>query len=288
MFRARLILAVLLLPFLVGGLGQAQPSESHVVRIREAGKLDLRCFPQTTSPFLAVNLEQGPMKAVGDRRSFKGLDVEIMTHVADHLGVELQIRPIHEPSLPLMLQAISSADGDIAGGGLTITEPRKEHTLFSHPYLSFFPAALVRADHHPSVKDLSRLRVSVLRGSSYDEAFRSLGIPDSRYLLDDFNTGLIERLLDNTTDVIFFDSCGPPEELGYSMRTGFRLNETHFLGYAMPLGSDLKAEVDVVLKRLEASGELDRLAARYLGCIQPDGLPVIEPEDFCAAGDCRP
>ena len=272
-------------PLLADDGDRATPS--HRVQIEQAGELVLRGFPQIDSPFVTVRLDQGPMRKMGDADHFGGIDVEILLHLAERLGVELKIRPIAKPELRLLLDDLGNGEGDISGGGLTITPERRQKVLFSRPYVSFHSVALVPMDRRPTRADLSSMRLTVLRGSSFDEKLTQLGLPETRLHRGAFNMDGLERLAEGHSDMVFFDSCALPEGVGHSLRAAFRFAELEHLGYALPKGSDLKPELDAVLDALEASGELQKILDRSLRSIDATTLPVIQAEDFCG-DDCRP
>ena len=256
---------------------------SHVARIQASGKLVLRAFPQIDSPFVTVLLGRGPMKSVGDQKDFGGVDVAILSHLAKRLKVDLEVRPISEPLLPLLFEALREGTGDISGGGLTITPERRKKVLFSKGYVDFYDTVVVRADHYPEIEDLPSLRLAVLRGSSFDDRFKHLGLAEERYARLDFNTGSVDHLISRSSDVAFFDSCAMPEEAGHSLRAAYRFDGVSYLGFALPLASDLKPILDEVIDELESSGRLKEILDEGLPQqIEAKDLPVVRAEDFCA------
>ncbi len=67
---------------------------------------------------------------------FIGIDIAIMSQVAENLGKSLEI---HKVPFNTILEHVNSCDGDaVAASGISITEARKEQVDFSTPYCASF------------------------------------------------------------------------------------------------------------------------------------------------------
>ena len=79
--------------------------------------------------------------------------------------------------LEKLLGELRAGRGDIAAGGLTITEPRRELVSFTRPYIPNVREIVVSGPGAPPIKtldDLSGRKVWVRAGSSYADHLRSL------------------------------------------------------------------------------------------------------------------
>lgn len=70
-----------------------------------------------------------------------GFEYELLTRLADHLGVRLEIVPAHD--LDELINMLNRGEGDLIAHGLTITKPRKQYIDFTR-YLYLTKQVLVQ------------------------------------------------------------------------------------------------------------------------------------------------
>lgn len=70
-----------------------------------------------------------------------GFEYELLTRLADHLGVRLEIVPAHD--LDELINMLNRGEGDLIAHGLTITKPRKQYIDFTK-YLYLTKQVLVQ------------------------------------------------------------------------------------------------------------------------------------------------
>ncbi len=129
-----------------------------------------------------------------------GFDYELMTYLADKLGVSLKISPGMYPDLPAKLRAgsidmfIAAYTPDISYRGVT----------WSHAYLEYGLCLIVRADSPiQSVKDLSGKVVGHYTDLAAARAVARL-VPDAKERLS-YETHYLEDLRDGRIDAFFYD-----------------------------------------------------------------------------------
>lgn len=266
----RLWLAAAILCLLGSASGaRPHPSEDHLARIMERGKITMLCVPHQESEFIRTNLERGPMKAVGTVADFQGVDVDILSAFADHLGVELEIRPaVGSDGLPAYSELIPSllrGDGDVIASSITITAAREERIDFSVPYFTVYPAVVVHRDGEiQSVADLVGRKASALPGSSQQRHLEDAGITEDQIVFHDFQLENITAILEGEVDFSVQDS--QPAERFVQEFPELRILgpisavRDHY-GLGVPPGSDLVGPLDTFLEDLKASGELERILA---------------------------
>lgn len=96
-----------------------------------------------------------------------GLDIDLMTALADALGDEVEF--VDFADVDGVFTALKNGDVDCAAGGLTVTPDRDRQAAFVPPYLITGQALAVDAARHPhvhSIHDLGDLSVAVQRGST--------------------------------------------------------------------------------------------------------------------------
>jgi membrane-bound lytic murein transglycosylase MltF len=111
-----------------------------------------------------------------------GFEYDLLRKYGDYLnndrktGTTIEVVFIPVP-LDRLLADLVSGRGDIAAGGLTITDERKKTVTFTDPYVPNVREVVVSGAGAPPISDLDQLagaRVWVRSGSSYGEHLRSL------------------------------------------------------------------------------------------------------------------
>ena len=109
-----------------------------------------------------------PYEFVGADGSIKGVDVAIMSEVAERLGRTLDIQDV---SFDFITQYVAESDGySVGAAGLTISDERKLTVDFSNVYASSTLVIISAEDvAYDSVADLAGKKVGVQQGTSGDE-----------------------------------------------------------------------------------------------------------------------
>jgi membrane-bound lytic murein transglycosylase MltF len=111
-----------------------------------------------------------------------GFEYDLLRKYEEHLnrgrktGTKIEVVFIPVP-LDRLLEDLVNGRGDIAAGGLTITDERKKMVAFADPYVPNVSEVVVSGAGAPPISDLDQLagtRIWVRSGSSYGEHLRSL------------------------------------------------------------------------------------------------------------------
>lgn len=134
-----------------------------------AGDLKLSWNVNGSNGDLVMYTESGfaPYEFVGADGAIKGVDVAIMSEVAERLGRTLDIQDV---SFDFITQYVSESDGySVGAAGLTINDERKLTVDFSNIYASSTLVIISAEDvAYDSVADLAGKKVGVQQGTSGD------------------------------------------------------------------------------------------------------------------------
>ncbi|MEM9598470.1 MAG: ABC transporter substrate-binding protein [Acidobacteriota bacterium] len=237
--------------------------DGDLQRVLDRGALRMLCVPNQENPFIRTNLDAGPMKRVGGIDAFSGYDVEILSLVAQELGVKLQIVPALSdeglPSYPHLIPALLAGEGDIIASSFSVTDERQRKISFSEPYWRSRVAVVVRKDRTDirSVDDLAGLKASVLPGSSHSEFLDTL--PGIRRVEVDLGIESYEAVSDGRADFLLDDYQGSqPGFMRFTddLQIAFDLPLEDSYALGLRPGSDLLDRINGVLQELRDSGHL--------------------------------
>ena len=147
-----LILSAVLLISLLAACGS---SGKTIEDIKSSGKLVIATSPDFP-PF--EYLEDGQVA---------GIEVDILSAVAEKLGVELQIEQMDFDSV---IPGVQAGKFDVGVSGITANEKRKKNVDFSHAYFLASQAIVVNQDSPVSSKeDLAGKKISVQTGTTAED-----------------------------------------------------------------------------------------------------------------------
>lgn len=121
---------------------------------------------QTLPSKIVIGLDDNfpPMGFRDEKNELVGFDIDMAKAAAQHLGVEVEFKPIDWAAKESELK---SKRVDMLWNGLTITEERKQNIAFSKPYMENHQIIVVSAGSEVKVKtDLNGKVVGVQDGSS--------------------------------------------------------------------------------------------------------------------------
>jgi ABC-type amino acid transport substrate-binding protein len=262
-FRA---LSLACLTTLLGTVSDA----SDLADVKTRGKLIMLTFPALEDPFVAVDLEA--MRTLGvkladmkDPEHFRGIDVDLVKGFAKSLGVKLEMRP-QTGGYGELLPALIAGQGDLVASRLTITPKRQQAADFSIPYYSQWAVAAVKPDSKlATLGDLKGKKVAVMKGSSHYEFLSAVNL-DPMIRLTGFNLESYNAVLEGESDYALMDSraeVGQPVSAQFpDLKVGVRVHRSD-QGVMVRKGSDLKTALDAYIEGLRASGELEKILAKY-------------------------
>ncbi|MCQ2425953.1 MAG: ABC transporter substrate-binding protein [Lachnospiraceae bacterium] len=224
---------------------------------------------------LVVYTEAGfaPYEFIYDNK-LVGVDVDVMTKVAEKLGVELDI---HDVNFDTIVGAVQSGKAMVGAAGITITEDRKKSVDFSHPYTKTEQYVIVKADKDiPTVEDLKGKNIGVQQGTTSDILVDNLikdGTLDGTTLTG-YNTPALAAAALDKIDAVVTDKLTAQiivKGSNDSLKTDKLLKadgnvaaEPEAYGYAVAKGSEeLLAVINEVVDEMIASGEISALEEKY-------------------------
>ncbi len=255
------LLSLLLVSFsLLIACGEAQP---HLEEIHERGELRVLTRYAPTSYYVKGE-------------SLAGFEYELAQQFAKHLNVKLKI--IVPDNLGDMLQLIEQGKADIAAAGLTVTPSRKDIIRFGPVYQEVTQQLVYRQGTKKprNLTDLKEGQLEVVANSSHVEQLQShqQEIPaldwlenselDSSSLLELVQLEMIDYTIADSNEIAANQTLFP------ELRVAFDISEPQPLAWAMPLAEDgsLYDEMVTFFEKMDASGDLDRLTAKYYGHIR--------------------
>ena len=235
--------------------GEAEELGDMLEKIKASGKLVVG-VEATFPPFESYDVETGT--------TIVGFDIDLVQEIANDLGVELEIRDMEFAGI---VPSVQSGKIDLAPC-ITRTDERALVVAFSGEYTSSKLGAVIREDDDTitTLEELLEKRVSVQLGSLADRQVTANGITPKGYnkhdeaLLNVKNGMEDAHILDGTVGNQYAQSLG-----GLKVVEIPELNEgVPGLSCIVPLGQDaLLAEVNKTIERLESSGEMDALRAKW-------------------------
>lgn len=197
----------------------------------------------------------------------RGLDVDMARLVASRLGVELVLVPVTSPNRIPYLQ---TGKADLVISTLGRTPEREKAIDFTSAYSPFYhavfgPKALVV--NTPA--DLAGKSIAVTRGALEDEELTKLAPSGTRIRRFEDNDATVAAFVAGRTQLIATGAsvAGNMKARNPTLDAQYKLvlkESPNFIGVAK--GEDrLRARVDGIIADARRSGELDRLASKWLG-----------------------
>lgn len=111
---------------------------------------------------------------------FTGFDNELVREIGERMGLNVEFTAIDFPSL---LASVNNGQFDVGSAGVTVTDARKETSLFTAPHYFAFLGIVAPADSgFDSFEDLKGKQVVVASGSVQEEyAVSELGLDPIRF-----------------------------------------------------------------------------------------------------------
>ncbi|KUG51556.1 ABC transporter substrate-binding protein [Serinicoccus chungangensis] len=195
---------------------------------------------------------------------FTGFDVDIVSAVAEGLGLELEIKDSSFDGLQSGL-ALNSGDCDLAASAMTITEDRQENLAFSDGYYDSQQSLLVPADSDiAGIEDLAGRTVGVQQGTT-GEAYTNENAPEATITAFPSDAEMYQALQAGQVEALLQDlpvNVEHARDGDYEIVEEYSTDETY--GLAMQLDNTALVEaVNEQLTELRDSGEYDEIYDTY-------------------------
>ena len=235
------------------------PGDSSAAQLVEPGDLTV-CSDVPYPPFEDFD-KSAPS-------GFKGFDVDVITYVADSIGLNLVIKDSDFDALQSGL-ALNAGQCDMVASALTITEARKEKLGFSTGYYDSQQSLLVAADSGiTGIDGLAGKKVGVQKGST-GEIYAQENVADADIVSFPSDAQMYAAIKAGQVDALLQDL---PVNLGHENDPGqpgaFTIAETYDTderyGFAFKKSNTgLIAEVDEALAEMRDSGEYQKAYDSY-------------------------
>ena len=235
-------------------------NQPTISRIQERGTL----LAGTTGDYRPLSFRE-------DDGTYWGFGIEVAGEIAKRLGVGLQFVPTSWPTLSADVQA-EPQTFDLAIGGITITDARRETMLMSDGYLANGKTILCRAedaDRYKSLADIDKPEVRVMvNPGGLNEKFANANLTHATIIVHQKNEEIPKLIAEGKADVMITEIT----EVPYYVQTDPRLaapliNEpfTHGeIGVLMRKGQeDLLQLVTNVIRQMKSDGSLRLLHEKY-------------------------
>ena len=235
-------------------------NQPTISRIQERGTL----LAGTTGDYRPLSFRE-------DDGTYWGFGIEVAGEIAKRLGVGLQFVPTSWPTLSADVQA-EPQTFDLAIGGITITDARRETMLMSDGYLANGKTILCRAEdvnHYKSLADIDKPEVRVMvNPGGLNEKFANANLTHATIIVHQKNEEIPKLIAEGKADVMITEITEAP----YYVQTDPRLaapllNEpfTHGeIGVLMRKGQeDLLQLVTNVIRQMKSDGSLRLLHEKY-------------------------
>ncbi|MGB2895709.1 MAG: ABC transporter substrate-binding protein [Anaerolineales bacterium] len=199
----------------------------------------------------------------------EGWDYDVWEEICKRLGCTVEFV---EASWEGMIQAVADGQFDAAGDGITITDERDEIVDFSIGYISLEQRLIVRAldNRISSIEDIvadESLKLGTQGGTTNYEVAKKY-LPEERISAFETFPFAIQAVVSGDLDAAIIDDVAGQGYVGENSEAlklvGDSLS-TDWLGFIYPEGSELKAQVDDVLREMMGDGFLDALNLKYFG-----------------------
>lgn len=236
---------------------KTEAQESAVEKIQENGKI-----------IMVTNAEFEPFE-YKDGNETIGIDVDIAKHIADELGVELEIQDIAFDSC---VPSVTEGRADFSAAGMTVTEERLRNVDFTDTYFNASQAIIVATDSDiTSSADLNGKIVGVQQGTTGDlyvtneDGENDIEVAEVRRYPKGVDA--VSDLVVGRIDAVVIDNFPAQKLQANNADKVIILNE--FLteeeyAIAVPKGSDLCDKINEILADMVSSGLMEEIIGKYI------------------------
>lgn len=214
---------------------------------------------------MGTSADFAPFESRNTSGDIVGFDIDLANHIADELGYELKIKDMKFDGL---IGALQTDRVDMVLAGMSATEKRSQNVDFSKQYNHSGEMFVTTPDSNiESLEQLKGKTVGVQLGTIQEEGAKKIQKEvDFKIKQVDNSTTLIQELKSNRIDVAYMDKAVATGYIEEQSLTGFDDPTTSSPGMAVafPKDSDLKEDVNKVIKEMKENGELEKLKDEWL------------------------
>ena len=242
------------------GADKKSGADKYLSKIKDKGTLTVALNPDF-APFEFQIIKDGKNEIVGS-------DVDLANEIGKSLVVKVKFQAMDFNNV---LASVQSGKADIAVSGISATAERKKAYDFSTPYYTAKNVMIVKKSNlatYKKLSDFSGVKVAVQKGS-VQENIVSDQIKGVNAVSLIKNGQMINELKNDTVSGVVFEepiakayvSANPDLTIVSSIQ--FDSSKSDSYAIALPKDSgNLKTEVDKVIKKLKADGQIDKLVEK--------------------------
>lgn len=217
---------------------------------------------QSSTLIMATNAEFPPYEFY-QGQDVVGIDVEILSAVAENMGKELQVEDMAFDSI---IPAILSGKADVGAAGMTVTEDRKESVDFTDTYVKASQVIMIKADNTDIAgpDDVEGKTIGVQLGTTGD-----IYASDVTETVERYNKGFeaVQALSQGKIDAVIIDdqvakALAADNENVKVLDVPFTEEE-----YAIAVkkgNTELVEQINAALAELKESGKLQEIVDKYI------------------------
>ena len=237
-----------------------KPLNGKVEEIKERGTL-----------LVGTTGDYRPLSFCEDDGTYWGFGIEVAKEIAKQLGVETTFVKTSWPTLTADVLAEPQLF-DLAIGGITITDARKETMLMSEGYLANGKTILCRkseSDRFKSLADIDKPEVRVMvNPGGLNEKFANANLTHATIIVHQKNEEIPTLVAEGKADVMITEITEAPYYVQTDTRLAAPLLNDPFthgeIGVLMQKGQDdLMEMVNNAIRRMKSDGTLRRLHEKY-------------------------
>ena len=237
-----------------------ETQQPTVHRITERGKL----LVGTTGDYRPLSYRE-------TNGNYWGFGIEMAEKIAERIDVGIEFVQTSWPTLTADVLA-EPQTFDLAIGGITITDTRKETMLMSDGYLANGKTIICRsseADRYQSLADLDKPEVRVMVNlGGLNEKFANENLPHATIIVYQKNEEIPNQVAEGNADVMITEITEAPWYVQNDPRLAAPLLNTPFthgeIGVLMRKGQDdLLQIVNNTIHQMKSDGTLRRLHEKY-------------------------
>ena len=203
--------------------------------------------------------------------TYWGFGIEVANEIARRLGVDIEFKKTSWPTLTADVLAEPQIF-DLAIGGITITDTRRETMLMSYGYLANGKTILCRAseaDHYKSLTDIDKPEVTVMvNPGGLNEKFANENLTHANIVIHQKNEEIPTLVAEGAVDVMITEITEAPYYVQTDTRLAAPLLNAPFthgeIGVLMKKGQeDLLQMVNNVICQMKSDGSLRKLHEKY-------------------------
>jgi ABC-type amino acid transport substrate-binding protein len=231
-----------------------------VTRIQERGNL-----------LVGTTGDYRPLSYCEADGNYWGFGIEMAEKIAERIGVGIEFVQTSWPTLTADVLT-EPQTFDLAIGGITITDTRKETMLMSDGYLANGKTILCRAEdanRYQSLADIDKPEVRVMvNPGGLNEKFANENLTHATIIVYDKNEEIPNQVAEGHADVMITEITEAPWYVQNDPRLAAPLLNAPFthgeIGVLMRKGQDdLLALVNAVIAQMKADGTLRKLHEKY-------------------------